>query len=275
MAAEFTRLARAKVNLSLHVTGQRADGYHLLDSLVVFPDVGDVLEAELSHGLSLTLSGRFAGELDAGGGNSVIAAAETLGGPGAALHLQKNLPVASGIGGGSADAAAALALLCELWDMELPRDQGLSLGADVPVCLQEAPVRMRGIGDVLEPVAALPSMGILLVNSGASVSTAGVFEALETRDNTAMEMVDWDGLSGFVAWLSDQRNDMQAAAIKVEPGIAGVLGAIEATPGVLLTRMSGSGGTCFGLYANRAAAIEAAAAIRLEHPEWWSVAAAI
>lgn len=275
MVAEgLQELARAKVNLTLHVTGRRADGYHMLDSLVVFPNVGDLLEAEPSHGLSLTLAGRFAGDLDAGGANSVIKAAESLRGPGAALHLTKNLPVASGIGGGSADAAAALRLLAALWNKPLPDDQGLALGADVPVCLRSTSQRMSGIGEVLSDAPDLPEMGIVLVNSGVSVSTAGVFQALTKRDNPGMEMPqNWTGFAEFAAWLKGQRNDLQAAALTVDPGIAAVLDALENT-GAALSRMSGSGGTCFGLYPNLDAAVKAARELQKIKPEWWTTAAA-
>lgn len=273
VAEPKTRLARAKVNLSLHVTGQRADGYHLLDSLVVFPAVGDLLEVEPSHGLSLTIDGRFAGELDAGGGNAVIKAAERLGGPGAALHLTKNLPVAAGLGGGSADAAAAMVLLCDLWGMPLPDDKGLSLGADVPVCLESRPVRMRGIGEVLEPVPALPPMGIVLVNSGAAVSTPAVFQALSQKANPAMDMPEaWADQDAFLGWLSAQRNDLESPAREVEPGISEVLAQLEACPSVRLVRMSGSGGTCFGLCESLDAALEAAQQLQAARPSWWCVA---
>ena len=149
----IVELARAKVNLALHVTGQRADGYHLLDSLVVFPEIGDRIEVEAAKTLSLTIDGPFAGELGAGGDNLVLRAAERLcpQGRGAAIHLTKSLPVASGIGGGSADAAAALRALSRLWELDVDPELALSLGADVPVCLVSQSQWMRGIGEVLEP----------------------------------------------------------------------------------------------------------------------------
>ena len=244
--------APAKINLTLHVTGQRADGYHLLDSLVVFADIGDTILAEPSDRLGLTLNGPQSGQLTADPDNLVLRAA-CLMAPDrhAALALTKRLPVASGIGGGSADAAATLRALSRLWDLPLPAaDAILTLGADVPVCMDSAPCRMSGIGEILAPVPALPSMGITLVNPGVSVSTPSVFRALASKTNPPMEsrLPRWRDLGEFIAWLKTQRNDLQVSAIAHQPVIERTLLALRQA-GALHVGMSGSGATCFGLFA--------------------------
>ena len=180
--------APAKVNLFLHVLGRRPDGYHLLDSLAVFPGAADMVRAAPAAALTLTVEGRFAGGLE--GENLVLRAAQALaeaagGARGANLVLEKELPVASGIGGGSADAAATLRLLNRLWELALPASAlhtlALGLGADVPVCLLSEPARMGGIGELLGVAPILPACGMVLVNPGASVSTAEVFRAARQR----------------------------------------------------------------------------------------------
>ncbi len=259
-----TELARAKVNLSLHITGRRADGYHLLDSLVVFPEVGDVLHRE---GKGLRLSGPFADGLSAE--DNLVTKAAALLGKSPDIHLVKNLPVASGIGGGSADAAATLRLLA---DGPLP--DALSLGADVPACVRSHPLRMQGIGERLTPLPALPDYAIVLVNSGEAVSTAAVFGALARVDNPAGQGLP-AGLSTaeFFRFIQAQRNDLQAAAMGLCPSIADVIAALSAQPGCAVARMSGSGGTCFGLFETLEKAEAAAREIRRQAPDWWVVAA--
>jgi len=260
----MSELARAKVNLSLHITGKRKDGYHLLDSIVVFPEVGDVLRR---GGEGLRLSGPFAVGLSTEG-NLVTKAAALLG-KAPDIHLVKNLPVASGIGGGSADAAATLRLLA---DGPLP--EALSLGADVPACVLSKPLRMQGIGERLTRLPALPDYAIVLVNSGEGVSTAAVFGALEGVDNPVGQGLP-AGLSTaeFFAHIAAQRNDMQAAAMGVCPSIACVIAALKAQPDCALARMSGSGGTCFGLFESLEKAEKAARKIQRAAPNWWVVAA--
>ena len=260
----MSELARAKVNLSLHITGKRADGYHLLDSIVVFPEVGDVLYRE---GRGLRLSGPFAAGLSTED-NLITKAAALLGKP-PDIHLEKNLPVASGIGGGSADAAATLRLLA---DGPLP--DALPLGADVPACVLSKPLRMRGIGERLTLLPALPDYAIVLVNCGEAVSTAAVFGALERVDNPAGQGLP-EGLStaAFFEFIARQRNDMQAAATRVCPSIARVIAALNAQPDCALARMSGSGGTCFGLFESLEKAQTAAREIQRVAPDWWVVAA--
>ncbi len=273
-------LARAKVNLFLHVRGRRADGRHMLESLAVFPELGDVLIAERSPILSLSLDGPFALSLGTGEDNLVVRAVERLAAKvdapsGVALRLDKRLPVASGIGGGSADAAAALRLAMRLWgrspDAVTLSDLALGLGADVPVCLSSAPALMRGQGEVLEPAPPFPAFWLVLANPLRAVSTAEVFEGLERRDNPPADAppARFDDLGLLVAWLSRQRNDLEPPARALAPVIGATLGALRWAEGCLLARMSGSGATCFGLFATEPAALAAARAITAARPEWW------
>lgn len=259
--------APAKVNLTLHVTGRRPDGYHLLDSLVVFAGVGDEITVTPSDELTLTIDGPEGAGLAGEGDNLVLRAARLLGpGRGAEIRLTKRLPVASGIGGGSADAAAALRALARLWDLPLPAPEAvLALGADVPACLLGKALRMGGIGEELAPVPTLPAMDILLVNPRIAVPTPEVFRRLERRDNPAMpaELPEWRDAAAFAAWLAEQRNDLQPPAIAVAPQIADVLAALRASD-CLFAGMSGSGATCFALYPPAAAA-----QVTGLDPAWW------
>ena len=260
----MSELARAKVNLSLHITGKRNDGYHLLDSIVVFPEVGDVLH---HGGKGLRITGPFGAGLSSQ--NNLVQKAAALLGVSPDIQLEKNLPVASGIGGGSADAAATLRLLARG-----PVPDGLSLGADVPACIISKPLRMQGIGEKLTLLPPLPDYAIVLVNSGDPVSTAAIFSALNRVDNPAGTAIP-EGLTApeFFAFLATQRNDMQAAATQICPSITDVIAALESQPKVRLARMSGSGGTCFGLFENLNEAEQAANAIKRAQPGWWVVAA--
>lgn len=263
-AAALRQAARAKVNLHLRVTGRRADGYHLLDSLAVFAAAADTLEAGPCEGLRLALDGPEAGALAAEPDNLVLRAARLLAAATgrearAALRLTKTLPVASGLGGGSADAAAALRALNALWGCGLDeaalRALGAELGADVPVCVASRPARMRGIGEELTAVPPLPAFGLLLANPRLAVATSAVFRARQGGFSAPVEMpARFAGLRDFVDWLRPLGNDLEAAAIALCPPIADVLAAIAAQPGCLLARMSGSGATCFGLFASAAAA---------------------
>ncbi|HBD90324.1 MAG: 4-(cytidine 5'-diphospho)-2-C-methyl-D-erythritol kinase [Rhodobacteraceae bacterium GWE1_64_9] len=276
MIAEF---AAAKVNLSLHVTGQRPDGYHLLDSLVVFADVGDRVSVAPAPKLGLTLAGPAAEGLRTEADNLVLRAARAFGvNAGAAITLEKHLPVASGIGGGSADAAAALRALARFWDLPLPDAAAvLRLGADVPVCLQGRPVRMQGVGEIITPLPALPEGWLLLVNPGVGVSTPAVFRALPRKDNPPMSaaLPPFADLAALAEWLAAQRNDLEPPAMALQPVIAQVKAALQAQPGCRIARMSGSGATCFGLFAAKAEAEQAAAALRQANPGWWVQAGAM
>ncbi len=271
-------IAWAKVNLALHVTGRRADGYHLIDSLVVFPRIGDRLEAEPAAGLSLSLTGPFAPGLGAGADNSVLRAAAYLRpeGRGAALRLTQALPVAAGLGGGSADAAAALRLLARVWGVAAPAPrQALALGADVPVCRAGRPARMRGIGEDLAPLD-LPPFWIVLVNPGASLATTAVFAALAERENPPLpDPPTFADAGDLFGWLAARRNDLEAPARALAPPIDAALAALAAQPGCGLARMSGSGATSFGLFASEAPALAAAATIRAGRAAWWVAAAPV
>jgi len=264
------RFAPAKVNLYLHATGKRADGYHLLDSLAVFPAVGDVLAVAAAAALTLRIDGPFGAGLAAEADNLVLRAARALLPEGkAALRLTKNLPVASGIGGGSADAAAALLALARFWGVaaDLPA-LALGLGADVPVCLASRPVRMQGIGEILAPAPRLPEFGMVLVNPGVAVPTPAVFKARRGDFTPAPELpAAWGSVADMVADLARCTNDLQAPAVGIAPVIAEVLDVLAALPGARLARMSGSGATCFAIFDTPAAAATAAEAVT--RPGWW------
>lgn len=275
--------APAKINLTLHVTGQRADGYHFLDSLVTFASVGDRLEIVSGNALSLTVEGPEAAGVPADMDNLALRAAALVQDDGAALRLEKYLPPASGIGGGSADAAAAWRGMISLDDTRLaalaaaPEDMlaahlaSLSaLGADVPMCLLCKPMRVRGIGEQLDPVT-LPTLYAVLVNPRRPVSTPSVFKALTTRTNPPMpdSLPEFASAAALIGWLGDMRNDLEPPALTVQPAIADVLDALAAQDGCGLARMSGSGATCFGLFASEAAAKAAAGALCHAHPDWW------
>lgn len=271
---DLGELASAKVNLCLHVTGRRADGYHLLDSLVVFAGVGDRVSALPDNGLSLRLTGPEAAALGAETDNLVLRAARLMGAKDLALVLDKQLPVASGIGGGSADAAATLRLLAQRTGQPLPDpDAVLRLGADVPVCLEGRPMRMRGVGEDLSPLPPLPSFWLVLVNPRLPVPTPQVFAALTRRDNAPIPDIPAVALGSAAAladWLARKtRNDLVDAARQVSPVLKHVQEVLDRTPGCLLARMSGSGGTHFGLSASESAAKTAASHLRAAHPEWW------
>jgi len=266
--------APAKVNLFLHVTGRRSDGYHLLDSLAVRPLVGDFVHADLADELNLTITGRFGGVLHAEPDNLVLRAAGALASaaglaPRAALTLEKDLPVASGIGGGSADAAAALLVLSKLWGLDIPLYEiALSLGADVPVCLDGRPLRMGGIGEVLRPAPALPKFWMVLVNPGVAVSTPAVFKARAGDFSPEAVLPEgWADAKTMAADLSRLANDLEAPAIALAPVIGDVLAALREDEACLLARMSGSGATSFGLYGTASDARRAC--LRIERPGWW------
>ncbi len=275
--AAVTEHAPAKLNLYLHVTGRRDDGLHLLDSLVVFASVGDLVEAAPADDLSLLLTGPFASALQGDDDNLVLRAARALAteigrSAQARLTLDKRLPVASGIGGGSADAAATLRALRRLWNRAADADGlariALALGADVPVCLASKPHRMGGIGERLEPAPELPDCGVVLANPGVAVATASVFRARAGAFSTEPRLpARWDDATAMAADLQGLRNDLEAPARSLCPEIDAVLSALAAQPGCLLARMSGSGATCFGLFATPELAAEAVP--QLMRHSWW------
>jgi 4-diphosphocytidyl-2-C-methyl-D-erythritol kinase len=271
----ITELAAAKLNLALHVRARRPDGYHLLETLFTFCAAGDRLEGQLADELSLEITGAYAADLMADQNNLVLRAATVLRATynvrnGAALTLQKNLPVASGIGGGSADAAATLRLLCKLWSIDRYNPQIIviaeQLGADVPACLVSQTSFASGVGEQLRPIAGLAGMPVLLVNPGIALSTAAVFKAWDAIDHGPL-LLSADLLETAQA----ARNDLEPPARRLCPVIDKVLAAL-AQPGALLVRMSGSGATCFALFESIAARDAADQAIAALHPGWWRLA---
>lgn len=254
--------APAKVNLTLHVTGQRPDGYHLLDSLVVFADVGDWLTVAPGP-MGLRVTGPRAEGVPQDARNLAWKAAELMD-ISASITLEKHLPAAAGIGGGSSDAAAVLRALQDQTGQPIP-DEGLALGADVPVCVQARAAFMRGIGEQVELMPNMPKLAAVLVNPGVEVPTGAVFNGLERKDNSPM--TPFADAADLLDWLRAQRNDLEPPACAVQPVIAHVLEAIAATDGCQLARMSGSGATCFGLFADGKTAL--AAAQQLQRAGWW------
>ena len=277
MPPPLTEFAPAKVNLCLHVTGRRADGYHLLDSLVVFAEMGDRIHVAGADRLTLTITGPMAASLSASEDNLVMLAARAfLSQNGAALTLEKHLPVASGIGGGSADAAATLRALSRLWGLALPPPhEVLSLGADVPVCLAGVSARMQGVGDRITPLTGLPAAWLVLVNPGVKVATPLVFDGLVNRSHPPLPPIFpyFSSIMDFASFLIAHRNDLEPSAMELEPVIRQVKTALSAQPGCLLARMSGSGATCFGMFANVQDATAAAQALLSARPGWWVAAA--
>ncbi len=266
-----SELARAKVNLALHVTGRRADGYHVLDSIVVFAECSDRVTLASAKKTRLSISGPFATGLTAGRDNSTRQALNLFDPqPAVDIHLEKNLPVAAGIGGGSADAAAVLRAYARLRKCPMPAANAiLALGADVPVCLDQRAVRMRGIGEQLTSVT-LPDLHAVLINPGPGVSTAAVFANLDRYDGAGFghDLPDFPNAEAAIGWLSSQRNDLQSAACELAPVILDVVSELSQN-GAILARMSGSGATCFGLFKDTASAAHAAARIAQAYPNWW------
>ena len=277
MAAHRSEAAPAKLNLYLHVIGRRDDGYHLLDSLVAFAEIGDRVTAEPADELSLRVEGPFAPVLPTGPDNLVLRAARALAEAsgakaGARLTLEKNLPVASGLGGGSSDAAATLRLLCRQWGTAAhPADLvrvAVTLGADVPVCLNNRAARMSGIGERLAEAPELPPCGIVVANPGVGVATADIFRARRGLwSEPAALPSGWRTAEAMASDLAALRNDLEPAAIGLYPVIAEVLSVLCRAPGSLLARMSGSGASCFGLFADEAIARTALSHVR--RPGWW------
>jgi 4-diphosphocytidyl-2-C-methyl-D-erythritol kinase len=269
--------APAKVNLYLHVTGRRADGYHLLDSLIAFTALSDQLELWPADGMQLAVEGAFADNAGPLDDNLVLRAARALADAakvdkGMAARLAKNIPAAAGLGGGSADAAAALRGLTQLWD--IPRDAvdlpalALELGADIPVCLAAGSSFVGGIGEQIEAAPALPKAGLLLVNPGVALATPSVFAGRRGGFSPPGRFSESPPNAMALAGLLGERdNDLTEAAIRLAPVIADVLATLESAPGCLFARMTGSGATCFGLFDDEAAAASAAGALRRD--DWW------
>jgi 4-diphosphocytidyl-2-C-methyl-D-erythritol kinase len=277
--------APAKVNLTLRVIGRRADGYHEIESLVAFADVGDALTFSPGGALALRVAGPTAAAAGQIADNLVLKAARALAERVERLKLggfvlSKRLPVAAGLGGGSADAAAALRLLARANGLAAddPRlmQAARATGADVPVCLDPRPRFMRGIGDVLSDPLDLPRLFAVLLNPGVAVATKDVFAALAlpTAGQTAPAAI-CTGTAALLDEIARGRNDLEGAAIELEPAIADALAVLRKLPGCRLARMSGSGATCFGLFDSMDAARGGARRLRVGYPDWWARATAL
>ena len=287
--APFVENAPAKVNLTLRVLGRRSDGYHEIESLVAFAEFGDTLSFSPGGELALTVQGPNAANAGEDADNLVLKAVRALAGRVAgiglgAFQLDKRLPVAAGLGGGSADAAAALRLLARA--NKLPIDDGRLydaarvVGADVPVCLDPRPRLMRGVGEILSAPLKLPPLPALLANPGIALPTKSVFAAWKGVASAALPLdvaaaAKIGNREEYLRLLATQSNDLEDAAIAVEPAVAEVLASLRALAGCRLARMSGSGATCFALFSSAAAAIEAAKALGNKYPHWWVRASAL
>jgi 4-diphosphocytidyl-2-C-methyl-D-erythritol kinase len=286
MAETFVEAAPAKINLALHVTGRRADGYHLLEMLVAFAALGDELEASAAPKDTLTIGGPFAAGLGNGESNLVLRALAafrqrwpaTLP-DGIDLRLAKNLPVAAGLGGGSADAAAALRLFASMSGAEIGFAELLELarplGADVPMCLYSRPAEVRGIGEIVLPITHFPACHVVLANPLVPVVTAEIFRRLEHRDNPGLPPLGGPLTrpAQLGLWLGETRNDLEPPAIALVPSIGDLIARLGAANGCMLARMSGSGATVFGLFGSGAQAHQAAHDLRETWPAFWVAAA--
>ncbi len=271
-------MAAAKINLYLHVTGKRADGFHELDSWVVFADVGDTLEAAKSDTLSFTVEGPFAEHVPLEN-NSVLKAARALAAryyvtEGATITLQKRLPVAAGIGGGTADAAAALRVLTRVWGLSPKAGEletlAATLGSDVPACLRSSSLYMNGVGEKITVAPEIAGWHAVLINPMKSLSTQEVFAAYSGRYSSAMRHPSaFASQEAGIQFLRQAKNDLQPAAQSLIPLIVDVLAALDVQQGCALARMSGSGATCYGIYKTRENAQNAAMILARAYPEWW------
>ena len=268
--------AAAKVNLFLHVLGRRTDGYHDLDSLVVFADVGDEVDLTPHQDRVITVEGRFAQDVPRDETNLALDAVQQLGEAlgrhdGVHVRIVKNLPVAAGLGGGSADAAAVLRGLARLWEtgpsLAFPT-VARALGADVPVCLRSGAARITGVGEIVEPMETVEPLALVLVNCGTALATPDVFAACNVYGAAATDPPGDD----FRAWVQAGRNDLEGPAMALVGGVAQSLDLLRTQTGCQVARLSGSGATCFGLFDDTSAARSAAAAIGEAHPDWWVVA---
>ncbi|CUX11574.1 4-(cytidine 5'-diphospho)-2-C-methyl-D-erythritol kinase [Agrobacterium deltaense] len=279
-ATETIEAAPAKINLALHVTGQRADGYHLLETLVTFTEAGDTIRIRDADADSFSISGPFGDLLRAGdGGDNLVTRARDLlrdalastgqPAPPVAIHLEKNLPVASGIGGGSADAAATLRGLLRHWRAGIAPDalasMALTLGADVPMCLESRSLIARGIGEDIEPLTDLPELVMVLANPLKAVSTPEIFRRLQTKTNAPLPA---SATIGWMDFLAQSRNDLQPPAQALLPEIGEIIGLLS-QEGAALVRMSGSGATCFGIFHSLEAARKAETSLRRKRPGWY------
>ena len=278
MPDRLSENAPAKINLCLHVTGKRDDGYHLLDSLAVFTRCGDRLSITVAKEDGFFLSGPFAKDLDNTKENLVLSALQAARGlhpnaiPPLAIELEKNIPVAAGLGGGSADAAACLRLLSKMDFLTQQECAHLApqLGADVPACLSSRPCRLRGIGEQLSFDVSLPDVYLVLANPRRPLSTPAVFQARQGPFSAGLDLPDdINTPEKLITFMKGTHNDLTTAATALMPEISEILYTLSATSGCLVSRMSGSGATCFGLYAKQAQAKQAAYQLFSQHKNWW------
>lgn len=281
--ARVIETAPAKVNLFLHVGDRRTDGYHDLESLAVFADCADTILIERGDALSLTVAGPFAAALPADENNLGLLAARRLAShagvrAGARITLAKKIPVAAGLGGGSADAAAVLRGLNRLWSLGLSHDElreiAACAGADVPVCIDSGPAWMEGRGERVASLPSLPESWLLLVNPGVPVRTSEVFAKLRRRSGLGVERpaAAFEDVHALTWFLRSTANDLEDPAKNIAPEIGEVLEEIGKLPKTLLTRMSGSGATCFAIFANHDDTCSALASLQLRRPAWWCTA---
>jgi 4-diphosphocytidyl-2-C-methyl-D-erythritol kinase len=288
MPGHIAEAAPAKVNLALHVIGRRADGYHELESLVVFAGVADELIAAPAESDSLRVAGPFAGAVGGGDANLVNRAVAAFRGrwpghvkTGLAIELRKNLPVAAGLGGGSADAAAALRLMAALGNGPIPlpalSEVAYELGADVPSCLGSRPCELRGVGEIVTPLNAFPACHLVLVNPLVPVVTADIFRRLESRENPPLPPLPQPLTrpAQLGIWLAETRNDLEPPAIAMVGAIGELIARVRGIDGCMLARMTGSGGTVFGLFGSAAQAHQAAHDLRAQWPGYWVAAAPV
>ncbi len=276
MPSVLKAIAPAKINLNLHVTGRRNDGYHLLESIITFADFGDEIAIKENEVITLKMSGPFSKGLD-NENNLVIRATKILADvfkikKGVEIELKKNIPVGAGLGGGSADAADVVDLLCGLWKIKITEKQkleiGLKLGADVPVCQVGQPSFVRGIGEIVEPINNFGKLYSVLVNPAINLSTKDVFSRGIKNYSLPLKNLP-ERKDEWIDFLKMQRNDLTENSIHIVPEIKDLLRKIAATNDCIFSRMSGSGASCFGIYPDKNSAIKAARKLAEQNPKWW------
>ena len=267
---KINSFAAAKVNLALHVRGLKSNGYHELDSLVTFANIGDIIEVRPSNELKLTIEGPFADNVPKDTDNIVIKAAKFLLPDGKAhINLIKNLPVEAGLGGGSADAAATLRSLSKLWNIQIPKTPEV-LGADVPICLLKETAIVQGIGEKITPVSIPSNLHIVLIKPNIGLSTAKVFNNLKNKHNEKMcTFKGTDSIEEFANYLNKLRNDLLQTSITIVPLLRDIINFLNVQNGNYYTQMSGSGTTCFGLFDDEVSAMRALSQAKIKLPDMW------
>ncbi len=271
-SVKLQALSRVKVNLNLHIIGKRADGYHNLDSLVAFPEIGDEILVSPSNSINLKITGKSKKELNEKE-NLILKAIKLLKNRkmGADIHLIKETPISAGLGGGSSNAAVSLKLLSKLWNVPLPSiNELVLLGADIPVCMDWRLQRMQGIGEKNSFVASPDSLWIVLLNNGDRVPTSTVFQGLAQNEFSGLVNVPrLNEKNNLIKFLKSTRNDLEKSAIKNYPAINDLINSLNLTSGCLVARMSGSGSTCFGLYEKKEEAEKAKKHLLIKFPNAW------